>query len=96
MRTFGWATGYALVDLGTEYNQAVPVGTGKRLRRWPGHSVLRRASSEGSAGRCNSKAVAPRLIAAALMGRAVLSLQQCAVSAQEFMHALGGFPPHAR
>jgi uncharacterized protein YdiU (UPF0061 family) len=88
MRTYGWATGYALSIYGTEYIQQCPFGTGNGYGDGRAISVFE-GLFQGCRWEMQLKGSGPTPYCRGADGRAVLRSSVREFLAQEFMHALG-------
>ncbi|MEB3317722.1 MAG: protein adenylyltransferase SelO family protein [Cyanobacteriota bacterium] len=88
MKSFGWATGYALSIYGTEYNQQCPFGTGNGYGDGRAISVFEGVFN-GKRWEMQLKGGGPTPYCRGADGRAVLRSSVREFLAQEFMHALG-------
>ncbi len=88
MRSFGWATGYALSIYGTEYIQQCPFGTGNGYGDGRAISVFEGVFN-GKRWEMQLKGGGPTPYCRGADGRAVLRSSVREFLAQEFMHALG-------
>ena len=88
MRSWGWATGYALSIYGTEYIQQCPFGTGNGYGDGRAMSIVE-GVFEGKRWEMQLKGGGPTPYCRGADGRAVLRSSVREFLAQEFMHALG-------
>ena len=88
MRSFGWATGYALSIYGTEYTQQCPFGTGNGYGDGRAISVFE-GLFEGKRWEMQLKGGGRTPYCRGADGRAVLRSSVREFLAQEYMHALG-------
>jgi uncharacterized protein YdiU (UPF0061 family) len=88
MRSYGWATGYALSIYGAEYIQQCPFGTGNGYGDGRAISVFE-GVFQGRRWEMQLKGGGPTPYCRGADGRAVLRSSVREFLAQEFMHALG-------
>ncbi len=88
MRSFGWATGYALSIYGTEYTQQCPFGTGNGYGDGRAISIFE-GLFNGSRWEMQLKGGGPTPYCRGADGRAVLRSSVREFLAQEYMEALG-------
>ena len=88
MRSFGWATGYALSIYGTDYNQQCPFATGNGYGDGRAISVFE-GLFNGKRWEMQLKGGGPTPYCRGADGRAVLRSSLREFLAQDFMHALG-------
>ena len=88
MKSYGWATGYALSIYGTEYRSQCPFGTGNGYGDGRAISVFE-GVFKGKRWEMQLKGGGPTPYCRGADGRAVLRSSIREFLAQEFMHALG-------
>ena len=88
MRSFGWATGYALSIYGTEYIQQCPFGTGNGYGDGRAISIFE-GLFNGDRWEMQLKGAGPTPYCRGADGRAVLRSSVREFLAQDYMHSLG-------